>query len=82
VCSRTPTLPLAIRAFTGMIVVYTKSSLDGNFCREHGIQLARSHLVRTLFTGWWSFTSFFLNFGAILADLLALKLAKKLPPPA
>jgi hypothetical protein len=64
-----------------MIFVYTNHKNDGPFCRDHAISNARKYLVLTLLFGWWSLTSFVLNFKAIGTDVRALQVSRAIPSP-
>src|SRR5262249_20277090 len=49
-------------------------------CRDHGTKLAANWLLATLITGWWGLISFFMNLGAVAADVRALLIARRLAP--
>lgn len=81
VCGRAPARNLTMRRHVGLIVLVRLVRVRAPFCRDHGIQLAKEHLRRTLVEGWWAFPSLILNWFAIFTDWRALRRSRKLPFP-
>lgn len=81
ICGRQPATELTIRRHVGMIVLQKFVRFRGTLCRDHGVQLSKEFLRKTLVQGWWGLISFFVNFYAVYADLVALSRANRLGPP-
>ena len=81
ICGRQPATELLIRRHVGMIVLQRFVRFRGTLCRDHGAQLSKEFLRKTLVEGWWGLISFFVNFYAVYTDLVALSRANKLGPP-
>jgi hypothetical protein len=64
-----------------MLLAWRWYSLDQPFCKDHGLEAAKSWLGQTVVMGWWGFISFFANIVAVLFDLAALAQASSLGPP-
>jgi hypothetical protein len=64
-----------------MLILMRTYKFKGPLCRDHAVENANGWLKKTLVTGWWGFFSFFVNFFVIATDLVALRKAKKIPPP-
>ena len=80
-CGRGPAKKLWLRSFTGMIIL-TKVYSDRRYlCREHGVELAKKHLIKTSTVGWLSITSLVANIVVIPADIIGLLRARSLPEP-
>jgi len=47
-------------------------------CREHGRQIVKQWLTKTLVQGWWGIISFFMNIVAVATDIAALRKVGKL----
>jgi hypothetical protein len=80
-CGRSPAAQITIRRHVGMLLMQRFVRFDGPLCRDHGMQLSRQFLNKTLVQGWWGVVSFFVNFYAVYTDIVALQTAKKLGPP-
>jgi len=81
ICGRGPTALISVARNLGMLVTRRYWNYSAPLCRDHGTQLARNWLLATSLMGWWGIISFFVNFGAVGADLNALRVARRLPPP-
>lgn len=81
-CGRGPATSMLIRRHVGMIVMQKFYKVDAPLCREHGLELAKRYLGKTLLLGWWGFISFFVNFFAVFTDVRAVMIASRLDPPA
>ena len=82
VCGRGPARDMVIRRHVGMLVLQRFVKLRAPLCREHGVQLTKQYLGKTLIQGWWGYISFFVNWFVLVTDLVTLSQAKKLPEPA
>ncbi len=81
VCGRGPAAMIDLERNVGMIVLRTWHRYRGPLCREHGTDLAREWLIKTLVLGWWGVISFFFNIMAVVKDVQAWRTASRLPPP-
>lgn len=81
VCGAAPAKVLKLRRCVGMLIAWRWWSVDQPFCRDHGLEAAKSWLGQTFLMGWWGFISFFANIVAVLFDLVALSQASSLGPP-
>ena len=81
VCGRIPARPLKLRRHVGMVVLQRFVKLEVPLCRDHGQELAKDYLKKTLVQGWWGIISFFVNFYAVYTDVHALQQAKQLGAP-
>ena len=81
VCGRTPAAQLTLRRHVGMLIMQKFYRIKPTLCREHGRQVAREWLTKTLVQGWWGIVSFFVNFVAVGTDIAALRKASKLAEP-
>lgn len=81
VCGRGPARDFVIRRHVGMLLMQRFVKLRAPLCREHGVQLAKQYLGKTLVQGWWGYISFFVNWFVLVTDLVVLSQAKKLPEP-
>ena len=81
VCGRGPAAQLTLRRHVGMVIFQRFYKYKGPLCRDHGVENAREWLRLTAVQGWWGIVSFFVNFYAVLTDVIALRKAKTLPPP-
>lgn len=72
---------IVVRRHVGMIVLQKFYKAEGSFCRDHGTELSKDYLLKTLAFGWWGMISFFVNFFAVYTDIVALRKASKLAPP-
>lgn len=81
VCGRGPARNMVIRRHVGMILMQRFVKLQAPLCREHGVELTKKYLGKTLIEGWWGYISFFVNWFVVVTDLVALSQAKKLPAP-
>jgi len=81
VCGRGPAREFVIRRHVGMILMQRFVKLRAPLCRDHGVQLAKQYLKKTLIEGWWGYISFFVNWFVVTTDLIALSNAKKLGEP-
>jgi hypothetical protein len=80
-CGRRPAALLTVRRHVGMVIRQRFYTFRGPLCRDHGIQLSKDWLAKTLIQGWWGIISFFVNFHAVATDLGALLKARKMAPP-
>lgn len=64
-----------------MVVMQRFVKVRAPLCRDHGVQLAKQYLKKTLVEGWWGYISFFVNWFVVVTDLVALSQAKKLGEP-
>ncbi|MEZ5408520.1 MAG: DUF2510 domain-containing protein [Acidimicrobiales bacterium] len=76
-----PTRTESIRRHVGMIVMQRFVKLSQPLCRDHGIEITRTYLRKTLIEGWWGFISFFLNFFTVGNDLVVLSRYRGLGEP-
>ena len=81
ICGRGPARVLTMRRHLGLVVFVRFQRVRAPFCRDHGIQVAKEYLRRTLVEGWWSIPSLVLNWFPIVTDRRTLRLARKLPFP-
>ena len=80
-CGRGPAKKLWLRSFMGMLIVTRIFSDHRWLCREHGIELAKRHLIKTSTVGWFSFMSILANVVVIPADIIGLLRARGLAEP-
>lgn len=80
-CGRRPAALLTVRRHVGMVIFQKFYKFRGPVCRDHGIELSKSWLAKTLVQGWWGIISFFVNFYAVATDVSALAKARGLGPP-
>ena len=78
VCGRTPAAQLTLRRPVGMLIMQKFFRAKPTLCRDHGRQVAKQWLTKTLVQGWWGIVSFFVNFVAVGTDIAALRKASKL----
>jgi len=81
VCGRTPAAQLTLRRHVGMLIMQKFFRAKPTLCRDHGRQVAKQWLTKTLVQGWWGIVSFFVNFVAVGTDIAALRKASKLGEP-
>ncbi len=81
VCGRIPARTLKLRRHVGMVVLQKFFKVEMPLCNEHGRELAKSWLGKTLVQGWWGVISFFVNFFAVYTDVVALSQASRLGDP-
>jgi hypothetical protein len=81
VCGATPSRVEPIRRHVGMIFLQRFVKLERPLCRDHGLELTRSYLLRTLWQGWWGLISFFVNWAVLVSDIVVLFRYRSLPPP-
>ena len=79
VCGRGPTAVISVSRNVGMLVRRQFWSYKAPLCRDHGRQLALNWLLATLLMGWWGLISFFVNIGAVVTDLNALRVTLRMP---
>ena len=79
VCGRGPTALISVSRNVGMLVRRQFWSYKAPLCRDHGRQLALNWLLATLLMGWWGLISFFVNIGAVVTDLNALRVTLRMP---
>src|SRR5438094_154715 len=82
ICGRAPAQPFKIRRHVGMVLMQRFVRFNAPLCRDHGIELSKDYLKKTLVQGWWGVVSFFVNWVDVAVDLSALSKAKKMAPPA
>ena len=81
VCGRAPAAQVALRRHIGMIVLQRFVRAKPTLCKEHGLQVSREFLNKTLIQGWWGIVSFFVNIFAVIQDLKAISTFKRLGEP-
>ena len=81
VCQRVPTMTKNIGRNVGMIVAHKYIHIKQPLCRDHGIEVSRDYLNKTLVQGWWGVISFFMNFALVAGNATILAGYKKMPPP-
>ena len=81
VCGRVPTRTEPIRRRIGQIVMQRFVDLRQPLCRDHGLEVTRAYLGKTLIEGWWGFISFFGNFVTVGNDLVVLLRYRRLDEP-
>jgi uncharacterized iron-regulated membrane protein len=81
VCGRGPAEQATLRRHVGMLVLQRFYRLKPTLCREHGEQVAKEWLTKTLVQGWWGIISFFMNIVAVGTDIAALRKFRKLDAP-
>jgi len=81
VCGRTPAMTLTFRRHVGMLLLQRDFKAEAPLCRDHGVEVGRRYLKKTLAQGWWGIISFFWNFYDGFLDLSSLGKAKRLGPP-
>ena len=80
-CGRTPTRTLPIRRHVGMGILQRAFKVKQPLCRDHGTQLTKQFLGKTLVQGWWGLTSLFVNFWVVARDTAVLVGYRRLAPP-
>ncbi|HTG46181.1 MAG TPA: hypothetical protein VK646_00820 [Actinomycetota bacterium] len=81
VCEARPATRFVVRRHVGRLLVERAYRVDAVLCRVHATELARQFLRMTLVQGWWGLLSFFLNVGAVIADVAVLVRAQGLSEP-
>src|SRR5947208_820743 len=81
ICGRAPAATVKLRRHVGMIIVQRFVRATPTLCREHGIQISKEFLNKTLVQGWWGVISFFVNIFAVIQDVRALSTFKNLGEP-
>src|SRR5438067_6507455 len=81
VCGRGPAIDVRFRRQIGMIVVARIFTFRGPLCREHGEQIGKQYLNKTLVQGWWGIIAFLTNLATIVMDVSTLSKIRKLDPP-
>jgi hypothetical protein len=81
ICGRAPAQQFKIRRHVGMVLMQRFVRLNAPLCRDHGIELSKEYLKKTLIQGWWGVVSFFVNWIDVAVDLSALSKAKKMAAP-
>lgn len=81
VCGLGPARVLTLRRHVALVVPLRFTKVTAIFCRDHGIIVAKRHLRRTLLQGWWGPFSLLFNLFVIVADMRALRRARRLPFP-
>ncbi len=80
VCGRGPACPVAARRQIGLVLFNGFRSFKAPLCRAHGLAVTHEFLRRTVTEGWWSILGF-LNWIAVVSDLITLKRLRRLPEP-
>ena len=80
-CGRVPTADVELRANTGMVVAARWSVLKGPYCKQCGLALFRQRQNHTLLLGWWGVLAFFMNFHAIVKNLMSWQRLRALHDP-
>lgn len=80
-CGRVPTRSITIRRHVGMVFVGKFIRLDKSLCRDHGVQVTKSFLGKTMYQGWWGIISVFANAFNVVWDLGVLVAFKRMPAP-
>jgi hypothetical protein len=80
-CGRGPARNVFLMRNIGMVIAFRAIRFKGPLCKEHAAQMANDFLSKTLVQGWWGIISFFVNFVAVVVDLRAAGMAKKMLEP-
>ena len=64
-----------------MILMQTFVKVRVPLCRTHNLKQLRAFTLRTLWQGWWGYISFFVNVFVVLANLVYVVLALRMPRP-
>ena len=78
VCGRSPAVQVQLRRHVGMLLMQKSYRANPTLCREHGRQIVKQWLTKTLVQGWWGIISFFMNIVAVATDIAALRKVGKL----
>ncbi len=70
---------ITVRRQIGMLITAHSVRREATVCREHGEELVKHYLEKTLIDGWWGVLAFPLNIFVIAADFYALWRLRKLP---
>jgi len=80
-CGLTPTRALPIRRHVGMVLAQQFVKVQQPLCRDHGREMTKQFLGKTMAQGWWGIISFFVNFWVIARDIVVLVAYGALAPP-
>lgn len=80
-CGLVPALSLPIRRHVGMVLSQQFVIEQQPLCRDHGTELTKAFLRRTLLQGWWGLISVFVNMWVVVMDLITLTRYRRLDPP-
>jgi membrane protease YdiL (CAAX protease family) len=80
VCGRGPARLIAARRQIGLVVFNGFRSFKAPLCREHGLAVVTEYFRRTVIEGWWSIFGF-LNWVAVVSDLITLRSLRRAPEP-
>jgi hypothetical protein len=80
-CGRQPAIKIKLRRHVGMVILQKFYKFEGFVCKEHGQELAKSFLGKTLIQGWWGVISFFVNIFAVITDVIAVTKLSGLASP-
>lgn len=81
-CGRAPVKRVRYTRLVGMVMAVQTYSNQVWLCRDCGQSIVRSFQSKTLLQGWWGFTAFFFNIGAVLGNTKTLLSLRRLASPA
>lgn len=81
-CGLTPTRSLPIRRHVGLLLAQQFVKVQQPLCRDHGTELTKQFLRRTMAQGWWGFISIFVNVWVVAKDVAVLRAYGALAPPS
>lgn len=85
ICGWSPALPATFRQETGMLLRRAHRFMSGNFCGPCAWTIFRDMTNRTLITGWWGITSFFVTFVSVGRNVVTIRkfqgISAPQPPP-
>ncbi|MFJ6211944.1 hypothetical protein ACIQGZ_01165 [Streptomyces sp. NPDC092296] len=80
-CGSVPAVEATIRGHQGLVIIMWFRYVHGPFCRSCGIATHREMTTRSLWQGWWSVFSMFINPITMLINVPQRLKINKLPPP-
>jgi hypothetical protein len=80
-CGGTPAAPVNIRGHSGFLFWMVLHRMPGPFCRDCGLATYRRMTIESVWLGWWSPFSLFINPITMLINLSAYGEISRLPPP-
>jgi hypothetical protein len=81
VCQSVPIRPFEFKQNIGMLYARQVRTITGGYCRSCALATGRKTQSLTILTGWWGMISFFMNFGIIFSNAMALLDAKRMDAP-
>jgi hypothetical protein len=79
ICEGQPGIPVTLRQVTAFVIFGITKTLRAVLCRSCGLALFRRYMNRTLATGWWGVIHFFINWFAVITNLVAWSNLRALP---